>query len=297
MSLVSARSATLAAALSTSLFVFAQPSAFAQDAEHEWQKTYSLSGNPSLTIETGDSGLEIRSCGDCKEIQIHVRSGEKLTDYRLEEHQDGDHVSFSFKEKPHIGVHINWKPAAPTMVSVETPTSLELDAKSADGNVSVRGLSGRLQVRSGDGNVSLEDVRGDLHLSASDGNISIHNAAGTLEARASDGQMKIDGQFTAVQLHTTDGNLDFALAPGSQLSAASRIESSDGQVSVHVPHTLAANLDISSSDGHVDCALPLTMDHYDSNESSGHHLHGQLNAGGTPFSIHTSDGNVTITAI
>ena len=66
---------------------------------------------------------------------------------------------------------------------------------------------------------------------------------------------------------------------------------------IRIPHDLAANLDITSSDGRVDCALPLTMDHYDSHESSGHHVHGQLNGGGASFSVHTSDGSVSIASL
>jgi DUF4097 and DUF4098 domain-containing protein YvlB len=181
---------------------------------------------------------------------------------------------------------------------VETPASLGLDAKTEDGNLSVRGLAGNLRMHSGDGSVTLEDLRGDLHLTASDGNINIHNATGTLEARASDGHMRVDGQFSAVHLHTSDGNLELSLAAGSRLTAASRIESSDGRVTVRVPQNLAADLDVSTSDGHVDCALPLTMDNYNSGgESSHHHLAGRLNGGGVPLSIHTSDGNVSITAL
>jgi hypothetical protein len=145
--------------------------------------------------------------------------------------------------------------------------------------------------------VALDDVHGALRLTSSDGNVVIRGATGTLEARGSDGHMQIDGQFTAVQLHTSDGNLDLTLAPGSQLNAASRIESSDGHVIVHVPSTLAADLDVTTSDGRLDCSLPLTMDHYDSNESSGHSVHGRLNGGGTPLTIHTSDGNVRIAAL
>jgi DUF4097 and DUF4098 domain-containing protein YvlB len=253
-----------------------------------------VSGSPSLTIETADSGLEIASCGECKEIRVQIHATRDLNEYRLEEHQDGDHVFFSFKEKPHIGVHFNWRNEAGTKVTVETPAHLDLDAKTADGNLTARELTGNLQVHSGDGSVTLEDVHGDLRLGSSDGNVIIRRASGTLEARGADGHMTIDGQFTGVQLHTSDGNLDFTLAPGSQLHAASRIESSDGHVSVHVPSTLAADVDITTGDGHVDCSLPLTMDHYD---SSGTHLHGHLNGGGTPLSVHTSDGNVRIAAI
>jgi hypothetical protein len=273
---------------------FASLPAVAQATGHDWQKSYSLSGSPTLSIETGDSGLDIHSCGDCKEIRVQVHATRDLNEYRLEEHQDGDHVFFSFKEKPHIGVHFNWKNEAGTKVTVETPAHLELEAKTADGNLTARELTGKLQVHAGDGSVMLEDVHGDLHLGTSDGNVIVRRATGTLDARGSDGHMQIDGQFSAVQLHTSDGNLDLTLDSGSKLNAASRIESSDGQVVLHVPSTLAADLDISTSDGHLDCSLPLTMDHYD---SSGNHLRGHLNGGGTPLSVHTSDGNVRIAAL
>ena len=290
MSFLSARlSAHLALAAATLL---ALP-ALAQTSGHDWQKTYSVKGSPSLTIATADSGLEIASCGECKEIRVQVHAVRGLNEYRLEERQDGDHVFFSFKEKPHVGI-FNWRNEAGTKVTVETAAHLDLDAKTADGNLTARELTGNLQVHSGDGSVTLEDVHGDLRLGSSDGNVVIQRASGTLEARGADGHMTIDGQFTGVQLHTSDGNLDITLAPGSQLNAASRIESSDGHVSVHVPSTLAADLDITTSDGHVDCSLPLTMDHYD---SRGKHLQGHLNGGGTPLTVHTSDGNVRIAAI
>jgi hypothetical protein len=290
---LSARPAGCFAVAAAAALSFATVPAPAQATGHDWQKSYSLSGSASLTIETGDSGLDIQSCGDCKAIRIQVHSGHELSNYRLEERQDGDHVYFSFKEKPNLGFHMNWKTES-TKVTVETPAHLDLDAKTADGNLTARELTGNLRVRAGDGSVTLEDVHGDLRLGSSDGNVIIRRATGTLEARGADGHMTIDGQFTGVQLHTSDGNLDFTLAPGSQLNAASRIESSDGHVIVHVPSNLAADLDVSTSDGRLDCNLPLTMDHYD---SSGNHLHGHLNGGGTPLSVHTSDGNVRIAAI
>ena len=296
MSFLSARLAGSALAAAATLS-FASLPALAQVSGHDWQKTYSVSGSASLAIETGDSSLDIQSCGDCKVIRVQVHSERDLNEYRLDEHQDGDHVSFSLKEKPSIGFHVVWRSNRTTKVTVETPAHLDLDAKTADGNFSARELTGNLQVRSGDGSVALDDVHGALRLTSSDGNVVICGATGTLEARGSDGHMQVDGQFSAVQMHTSDGNLDLTLAPGSQLNAASRIESSDGHVVVHVPSTLAADLNVTTSDGRLDCSLPLTMDHYDSRESSGHSVHGRLNGGGTPLTIRTSDGNVSIAAL
>ena len=283
-------------AITLSTLALAATPALAQNTENDWAKSYSIAGKPSLTIETADSSLRIQSCGECKAISIKVHSSRKLSEYRLEESQSGDHVNFSFKEKPHVGVHVTWHNQGASVV-VETPGSLQLDAKTADGDLSARDLEGDLKLHTGDGNVELDNLHGNLRLTSSDGNLTIQNATGTLEARSSDGHIKVGGNFSAVQLHTSDGTLDFSLAEGAQLTAASRIESSDGQVTIRVPHNLAADLDISTSDGRIDCSLPLTMDHYDSRENSGHHIRGKLNAGSIPLTIHTSDGSVTISQL
>ena len=148
----------IALAAAAALSIASLP-ARAQATGHDWQKSYSLSGSGSLTIETGDIGLEIQSCGDCKAIRIQVHSGHELSNYRLEERQDGDHIYFSFKEKMNLGFHVNWKTEG-TKVTVETPAHLDLDAKTADGNLTARGLTGHLRVHSGDGSVTLEDVHG-----------------------------------------------------------------------------------------------------------------------------------------
>jgi len=68
-------------------------------------------------------------------------------------------------------------------------------------------------------------------------------------------------------------------------------------VTVKLPRTLAADLDIHTSDGQIRSTVPLTMEGYDSSHSSGHNLRGHLNAGGVPLTIHSTDGNVTVSAL
>jgi hypothetical protein len=272
--------------------------AHAQDADHDWTKTYTVADHPSLTLATGDTGVEIASCGTCQTLHIAVHTDRKLSDYTLEEHQDQNHVFFTLKEHPTIGVHITWHTSGHqgTRVTIETPASLGLDAQLSDGGFSAHGLNGEFQIRSADGGISLDDVRGTFNLKTSDGHLAVHHASGQIEGRTSDGSMDVDGQFSKVLLHTSDGSVTFALAEGSALTAPSRIESSDGSVRIRLPQNLAANLELSASDGHVHCALPLALDGYDS-KGSGHHIAGRLNAGGTPLTVHTSDGSVTVDAL
>jgi hypothetical protein len=279
------------------LAVLTSLTALAQDSEHSWSKTYPLTGKPTLTLETSDSRLQISSCGECREIRIHVETeGRKLSEYRLEESQTGDQVHFLLKELPHIGVHMVWH-SEHTRVTVETPAQLTLQAKTSDGTVGLSGLHGEIGLTTGDGDVTLDHVSGDLRVKSGDGHVKITDAAGRLDAHTSDGNLTVDGLFDAVTLHTSDGTLDVNLREGTKLTEASTIQSSDGSVTLRVPQSFAADLNVHTSDGHVDCALPLTMDHYHSAGGDGHELHGRLNGGGTPLTIHTSDGNVKIEQI
>ena len=265
-------------------------------AQSDWQKTYPVSAKPSLSFTTGDAATDLRSCGDCREIRIRVQwNGRNPADFPITEAQTGVHVSFEMRERNrlHVMMGVHHSP----QVFIETPAALDLEGRTSDGNLHVSGVRGELQIHSGDGSIEIDDCGGAVRLVASDGSIRLHNLTGTLESRSSDGSVHIDGQFTGIQVHTSDGSLDLALAEGSRLATASRVESSDGRISVHLPRLLAADLEIHTSDGRVQCDLPLTMEGYNSKTESGHSLRGHLNGGGVPLSIHTSDGNVTIDAV
>lgn len=268
--------------------------AFAQDADHNWSKTYHLTGKPTLDFETSDATVDFRSCGDCHQIHIAIELvGQKLSDYRLEESQTGDEVHFLFKELPRIGVHIGWH-VEHTHVTVETPAQLSLTAKTSDGNVTLSGLEGELGLTTGDGSVAIDHVSGNLRLKSGDGHVKISDATGAIDARTSDGSLTVDGIFHAVALHTSDGRLELSLRPGTKLTEDSSIRSSDGPVAIHVPANFAADLEVHTSDGHMDCALPLTVEHFQSRGGEAHDWQGKLNGGGSLLSIHTSDGNVKI---
>lgn len=280
------------------LVLMASVFASAQAGGGDWRKSYPITGKAALTLNTGDASVELRSCGDCREVRIGVEWRDRHpSDFLLKESQTGDQVNFQLDEKAQIGIHFTARNWHSPRVTVETPATLDLDAKTADGGLKVSGVEGKLQLHTTDGAVDVEDVSGTVRLTASDGAIKIHNVTGTLESRSSDGRVTIDGKFTALQVHTSDGPLDLTVGEGSQLAAASRIESSDGRVTVRLPRTLAADLDVHTDDGKIDCELPLRMEGYNSGHGSGHSLKGHLNAGGEPLVIHTSDGNVSIGAL
>ena len=264
-------------------------------AEADWQKSYAVSGKPSLTLSTGDASTDVRSCSECREVRIRVEWNDRHPgDYNLNEFQSSDHVNFELKEKQHLGIHFGPGHREPH-VFVDTPAEADLEARTSDGSLNVSGLNGNLDLHTGDGAVNVSDVSGAVRLVASDGSIRIHNVTGTLESKSSDGSVSIDGRLSGIQVRASDGRVDVTLADGSQLATSSRIEASDGHVTIRLPKTLSADLEIHTSDGKIDCQLPLTVSGY--NSGGGHNIRGKLNAGGTPLTVHTSDGNVTIAAL
>jgi len=266
-------------------------------ADADWQKTYSISGKPSLVFSTGDTSAEVRSCGDCREIRIRVQWNERrASDYNLSEFQSGNTVNFQLHEKPGLGFHMQFGNHRGPHVTFETPAALDLEARTGDGSLSVNGVGGDLQLRTSDGSLDVSDVTGALRITASDGSIHVRNASGTLESHSSDGSVHIDGRFTGVNVRISDGSLELDLNQGSQLATASSVEASDGRVAIRVPKDLAADLDIHTGDGHISCDLPLVMNGYNS-RGGGHQVRGRLNAGGPSLTIHTQDGNVTITSL
>lgn len=268
---------------------------FAQDAP-AWEKSYPVAGQPNLVFEVGDSGLTIRSCGDCKQVQVKILlKNRQLSEYVLDEAQTTNCVKFSFKEKPHMGVHINWHgPASSSEVVVETPMNVVLDARTEDGGLRVSGLHGDLNLRTSDGGQELDNLSGKLHLRTSDGQIRLRDSSGTLEARTSDGGMDVAGSYASLQLHSSDGGIKADLSKSTNLSAESRVESSDGGITLLVPKSFAADFDIQTHDGGLDSNLPLMMDGYNSKKESGHSIHGKMNGGGPLLTIRTSDGGVRV---
>jgi Putative adhesin len=287
---------TLALNLALSALLLPAAAATAQ-SDTMWDKSYPVSGQPSLFLSAGDSHLNIHPCGSCKTVHIHVTAeNTSLSRYTLEESQSGDTVNFSLKEKPHMGVHINWHSSS-VRVDVETPANLTLEARCADGNLTATDLHGDLTIHTSDGSQELSGLSGNLKLHSSDGHLQLRNGSGALEARSSDGNQDIAGSFSSLQLHSSDGSITLELAEGSHLSSDSRVESSDGSVTLRLPKSFPAELAVSTSDGSIQSTLPLVVDGFNSKGNSGHNIRGKFNGGGSLLTIHTSDGSVHLTTL
>lgn len=262
-------------------------------AQSDWSKVYPAPGKPSVALEISDGDLQVRSCGECREVRIRVEwNGHKPENYRMEENQTGDNIHFLLKERP--GTRLGFRAGflqTGLLVMVDAPAELSLDAHTSDGRVTLADLHGELSLQSGDGSVDVDNVEGNLRLRSGDGSVKVENSRGALDARVSDGAFTADGVFHLLAVQVSDGRLDLTLREGSKLTDPSSIKSSDGPVRLRLPRDLAADLDVHSNDGHVSFFFPILLDHYDSGKNG---LRGKLNGGNVPLTIRTGDGNISI---
>jgi hypothetical protein len=270
------------------------PSVLLAQDSHNWEKSYHVGNAAALSLAIDDAGVEVHSCGDCQELRIRVKSDD-LSRFALQEHQEGQHIFFSLKGHPHIGLFSMG--SNHTEVKIETPAKLELDGQSANGAIAVSGTAGAVHLKTNDGAIALNSVAGTLDLVSSNGSLAIHRSSGSLNVRTSDGSVQADGRFDTIQLHSSNGSVQLDLDPNTRLTGPSTIETADGSVIVRVPHDLAAAVSMSSSDGNVVCELPLMTQSYSTHHGPSSHIEGTLNGGGAPLSLRAANGNIILKSL
>src|SRR5262249_25335852 len=159
-----------------------------------------------------------------------------------------------------------------------------------DGSVDCEPLQGRFTFVTGDGAVRAHGLMGECEVSTGDGRVILDDMDGKLRARTGDGHITASGRFEALDLSTGDGRVDATARPGSQLAQGWSLESGDGAVVLRVPHDIEALLDARTRDGHINVQLPITV----SGRLNGRELVGELNGGGAPLRVRTSDGSITL---
>jgi hypothetical protein len=244
----------------------------------EWSKTYTLTGNPELRVDTSDANIHV-STWDQNTIEAKVTTERyKIGNdgIRIEEHQTGDMVEIDVRY-PHthgLGVTVEWGNHGGHRVDVDIHMPRQ----------------GRVDLHTGDGKIDLGDFKGEMQLRSGDGSQEIDRVDGKLRAMTGDGHIHANGRFDELDLKTGDGRVDAQAITGSALAASWKLESGDGGVTLEVPENLAADVDLHTGDGHIDLDMPVTTE----GKIRQSEIHGKLNGGGNLLMIHTGDGSIRL---
>jgi DUF4097 and DUF4098 domain-containing protein YvlB len=236
----------------------------------EWSKTYNLTGHPDLRIETSDANIHVdtwdQSTIEARVSTVRYKIGEG--GIRIDERQNGDAVVIEVRY-PHHDIVFGWHNQR-VDINIHMPREGKVNLRTGDGRIDLAGFKGEMDLHSGDGTETLDNVDGKLHASTSDGHI------------------RANGRFDELELKTGDGPLDVRAANGSSMTSGWRLETGDGSVTLEVPATLAADLDLHTGDGHIDLEMPVTTE----GQLRQNEVRGKLNGGGRLMVIRTGDGSI-----
>jgi DUF4097 and DUF4098 domain-containing protein YvlB len=253
-----------------SLAILALSVAVVSARAEEWSKTYNISGKPDLRVDTSDANIRVTTWDqntiEARVITTHYKIGEG--GIRIDERQTGDSIEIEV-HYPHHNFNIGWESHRVDVI-VQMPREGKINVRTGDGKIEVAGLKGEMDLHSGDGSINLDGVDGKLH------------------ATTGDGHIQASGRFDELGLKTGDGHVDVRAKNGSSLAAGWRLETGDGSVSLEVPGDLSADVDLHTSDGHIDLDMPVTTE----GKIRQNEVHGKLNGGGSPLTIHTGDGSI-----
>jgi hypothetical protein len=241
----------------------------------EWAKTFPVSGNPEIRVETGDGSVTVRAWDEHKIAARVTTSGWKIgpDEVTVQEFQTGNQVRIVVHQPQR---YLNFSLGSRWIrIDLQVPRQIASD------------------IRTGDGSISIEDIVGDTRLHTGDGRIEANSLRGSLRAETGDGHIKVRGRLEMLTLHTGDGSIEADVLEGSRMSGPWRIGTGDGHVTLRLAGDFAANLEARSGDGRISVDLPSTTFSNRQRDS----VRAAINGGGPTFSIRTSDGNVKLGAL
>jgi DUF4097 and DUF4098 domain-containing protein YvlB len=271
-------------------------------------KSFTVSGRANVRVETNDGSVRV-STGDTKQVEFHVEyNGYELgKTLRVDAHQDGDKVELLARITGHWGfswghnsrnLHIEVRMPRDADLQIETGDgAVQVDTvngtvnvHTGDGSVRATALNGNIDLHTNDGSITANNLKGDMRLHTGDGSIEAHDLDGRVDADSGDGHIRIAGRFDALNVKTGDGSVDTRVQSGSKMASSWSIRTGDGSVDLVLPSDFQTNIDASTGDGHISLGIPVTIEGTFKNSE----LHGKMNGGGQPLTIHTGDGSIRL---
>ena len=263
------------------------------------QKSIPLTGAPNVSIRTFNGSIELRSW-DRNEILLDIERRAETTadarDIEVETSEAGGNVVIEAKQPERRGfvMHMGSSPGVRMVVTV--PRALNLEARTRDGSIDARDLSGRVELRTGDGSVRLQQIDGEITVSTGDGSVSARELGGVVDVNTGDGSVEMSGRFAGLRARTRDGSIGIDALAGSTMQHEWNVTTGDGGVTLRLPPDFNAEVDARTGDGAISTAGVEVARPDGERERRRHMMRGRVGTGGEVVTLRTRDGSIKIVA-
>ncbi len=244
------------------LFGLAIVPARAQD----FQKAFSVGEKGRINISSVSGDISVQGY-DGQVVQVSAyREGRDRNLVEIVDESGPNEVSLSVRYAQTGGVNASVR----FVVEVPRGHSYSFDAlRTASGDVEVTGVAGEIKVKTASGDVALKQVSGNITVDAASGDVSIEDASGIANAHTASGD--VQASFARIE---GSGPMSFSTA--------------SGDVTVRVPGTISANVQVSTASGSVKSDFPLSLDERGKKGSA------VLGSGALSLKISTASGDVNL---
>ena len=308
------------------LFFLVSAMGQSQENKFSFEERYDVSSPANLEIATIDGDVIVHpgSDGELKVFYIVRKNGVflNMTKEELEEHviitvhHEANSLAISVKNK---GTY-NWRNQFDVSFEIYAPVQTSCYLKTSDGDIALSGfnanqkcrtsdgdirmkkINGKVELHTSDGDIEISGINGDMVMETSDGDIEAEDIEGSVEMETSDGDIEMKSVIGAVSAITSDGDIEAIDCSGSITASTSdgdihgnflkitnklSFVTSDGDINITVPKELGFNIKLKGE------TLRAQLTNF-SGKNSEHHIEGEINGGGIPVELITTDGMVVL---
>ena len=239
------------------------------DGDHRWGR----GEGRKVTIRGSGDGLEAAA-----DLTVSVPEGRRVAIY----------LGVGRIEATNVNGTLHLDAMSGDVIARGTRGSLSIDTGSGD--VTVAGASGSLSLDTGSGDVEVSDMReGDLTVDTGSGEVRARDiAARTLAIDTGSGDIRVEGtQVPDATLEAGSGSIWISL---TGTLARLHVETGSGDVTVRLPESVNATVDLETGSGDLDLALPLQLVRKSEGE-----IRGTLGDGRGRIEIETGSGDISLT--
>ncbi len=257
------------------------------------ERSFDVTAGGMLSVNVGDGDVEVRSGSEgSAAVKVYVQArdtdwgrevfermqfavgaqGERLT-VRARDANISD-----YEGREHRGVGV--------LVQITVPERFDLDVHTADGDVDIGRVDGRVDIRTSDGDIVVGALRGpEVSIETSDGDVTAESLqADRVTVRTSDGDVSVSVAGSETRITTGDGDINLDLLAEGEVT----LRTGDGDITVYASPTLRADLELHGGDVQVQSEIQIVG----RIDRSG--ARGQLNGGGPLLVARTGDGTISI---
>jgi DUF4097 and DUF4098 domain-containing protein YvlB len=137
----------------------------------------------------------------------------------------------------------------------------------------------------------------DLKLNAHNGGISIESVEGRLEFETTNGRVGLRDVSGDVKGRTTNGGVMVSLSGGSWKGNGLDVQTTNGGVSLNIPESYAAHVETGTVNGGFTSDIAaLNVERNDRDRSRASRVTADLNGGGAPIRVITTNGGIKISS-